>query len=516
MRQATPPDMSEKNAINFKLGTDNTLLRTGLQQAEGQVQSFKEQTHDMLAGLFAGIGIEQMLSKFSEIKKVSETFDTTSEAVQRASGAAEHFDTTIEAVGTAMAKIRSGRGDVLEKLGIDAEAFKKVGLDQQLVMVAAALEKITDPQERVNKAFEVMGPRAKEIMPMILAGSAKLQEVMGQVATLDNATVDQLAKSDKQLKAMQNTVEVGMGYIFGFINNIMQSVGAFEGGIMAGLVSIASRVGQFFGALSHHDWSGMKASFSTAVSDMVQISYNAKDQIHDIWVPAGAGSESSGGAADTNDNGADGIGKAAKERAPLADRLRDIEQEHATKQLDTQTRLNQLAAERAQLELTLFAMSSDDTEKRADLEDKLVANAKERLKLQDRAREENDKASEASAKARASEKEHAARAAEETQRKAEEDKQRAAKAAEDAKREAERTREQQGRDYFRRAEEQLGFASGKDSRTDYEKGGQHLAGVNYQVVNSEAERGIRLQQDSRNFLQKIAEKEWTVEIPDAQ
>ena len=45
--------------------------------------------------------------------------------------------------------------------------------------------------------------------------------------------------------------------------------------------------------------------------------------------------------------------------------------------------------------------------------------------------------------------------------------------------------------------------------------GQHLKGVNYDVINAEAEKGIKLQEEMRNYMKIIAEKEWSVEVPDA-
>ena len=478
--------MSAKSAINFKLGTDNTLLRTGLQQAEHQVESFKETAHDMLLGLFAGVGVEQLIERFTEIKKQAETFQTTTDAIQRVQEAADHFDVSLDTVARTMAKLRAGDG--LEKLGLDAEKFAHAGMDDQLLQIVASLEQIEDPQQRISKALEVFGPRLREILPLLNQGSAAIKAAMDNAAIVSKGSVDNIDVVEKTLKHSRNTITAWGAEALGFIFKLTKTVGTALGMLGAEGVAIFSGLWQSADAVFHGDFKGASVAMRSMRETLISESRDTLKQLGDVWSGRDVEGETPEGRwAETEEKDGEGHEKAAKERAPLADRLRDIEEEHAAKQLDTATRLKQLAQERTELELSLFALGDDESEKRGAMEDKLVANAKERLELQDKSREQAKKVAEEAAKEKEKEKQT-----------------------------AERTRETQGRDYFRRAEEQLGFASGKDSRTDYEKGGQHLAGVNYQVINSEAERGIRLQQESRNFLQKIAEKEWTVESPDAQ
>src|SRR5688572_24650955 len=133
------------SAIEFRLGADSRLLKTGLDTAKAQISGFKSQVGGILTGLFAGIGVQALISEFARIQDVADQFGASAESVQRVGGAAAQAGTDLETIAKAMAKIRSDGGDILEKLGIDAKAFTAADLDQQVLMVASALDQVQDP-----------------------------------------------------------------------------------------------------------------------------------------------------------------------------------------------------------------------------------------------------------------------------------------------------------------------------------------------------------------------------------
>ena len=480
------------HSVDFTLGTNNSALKTGLDQAKHQVESFKEQTHEMLAGLFAGVGVEQLISKFARVKDIAEMFDTTSEAVQRVSQLSEKFGTNIDTVARSLAKMRSGAGDAFGKLGIDAEAFTHAQMDQQLVMIAQALEKVEDPQQRINLAFEALGPRMKEILPLLNQGSEKIREMMDGFHVASNDTVDQLHAAEQQITGMKNTVMVFAADIFGVLNKVMQTIGAVIGQTIAMMSNGLGRMGEGISAALHGDLAGVKSAFSRNADDILGGAKATAQQLHEIWSGSGPKTES-----EHHGGGGEGGGPEEK-RLSLAERLKDIEDEHARKQLDTATRLKQLTEERAMLETQIFAASQKDSPlagKKGEMEDKLVANTKERLSLEDKLKKEQEQAADKAQK----ERDRAIRDAE--------------KLAEKKKKEKEKADERAMKESFSQREKDLGFVSGIKQVGE---SGQHLAGVNYTAINAEAVKGIKLQEEMRMYLKTIAEKEYSVEIPDAK
>lgn len=483
------------HSVEFSLGTNNSALKTGLDQAKHQVESFKEQTHEIFMSLFAGIGVEQLISKFARVKQVAEMFDTTSESVQRVDQLAQQFGANIETVARAMAKIRSGNGDALGKLGIDAETFAHAGMDEQLVMIAEALEKIDDPQERVNKAFEALGPRMKEILPLLNQGSEKIREMMAGFSVASNETVDQLHTAEQNIISMKNTVTVFAADIFGVINKVMLSIGNGVGSALGIAGNGIGRVGQALQALMHGDLKGVGAAMKANLSDITGGLSTSMQSLKDIWSGKQDGhGEGHGGMHGEGVDAGDFSG-GGKERLSLAERLKALQEEHDRKQLDAAIRLKQLALERAMLEIKLFALGDSDAEKKKTMEDQLVANKKETLALEDKVAKDREATNE--------------RVAKEKER-AEKD---AARTAEKAARENERAEEKRMKDSFAERERNLGTISGvKIAGSDQ---GQRLAGVNYDAVNEEAQKGVELQIEMRNYLKSIDEKKWSVELPDA-
>ena len=150
------------------------------------------------------------------------------------------------------------------------------------------------------------------------------------------------------------------------------------------------------------------------------------------------------------------------------------------------------------LETQIFAASQKDSPlagKKGEMEDKLVANTKERLSLEDKLKKEQEQAADKAQK----ERDRAIRDAE--------------KLAEKKKKEKEKADERAMKESFSQREKDLGFVSGIKQVGE---SGQHLAGVNYTAINAEAVKGIKLQEEMRMYLKTIAEKEYSVEIPDAK
>lgn len=480
------------SAVEFSLGTNNSALKTGLDQARNQVEGFKNQTRQMLMGLFAGIGIEQLVEKFSHIQDMAETFGTTAEAVQRVDQYAQQFGTNIDTVARAMAKIRSGSGDVLGKLGIDAQQFANAGLDQQMVMVAESLEKVADPQQRVNMAFEALGPRAAAIVPILLSGSAAMKEFFGSADVASNETVAQLDAAGDRLNALKNKVTVVAADIFGFVDKVMLTIGSSIGSALSLMGNGIGRIGEALSALMNGDFKGMGAVLKANIDDIKSGVSGGVASIGDIWTGKNKPEQ---GPRKTGDWDPALGERGKKEEISLAERLRKIQEDHDRKQLEAAEQLKVLAEERVTLEKQLAEVGAGESDKKKSLEDKIVANAKEKLRVEDEIKAAADK-------------EGVERVKQLDKEAAEYDK----KLKQQEKIRKQGAEKQQKEDFAER-ERNLGFASGvKIAGADQ---GQQLKGVDYQVINAEAEKGIKLQEEMRNYLKSIDEKKWSVELPDA-
>ena len=499
------------SSVEITLGTNNAALKSGLAAARGQVEGFKSQTSAMLMGLFSGIGIEQLLEKFGHIQDQADAFGTTAEAVQRVDQLAQQAGSSIDDVAKAMAKLRIN-SDGLGKLGIDQGEFIAADMDQQLLMVAEALGKIEDPAQRVNMAIEVFGARmAGKILPMLNMGAEEMRAFFDGAIVASNETVAQLDAAGDRLTELKNIVTVGVAGFFGFLANLWQSI---EGGLMGVevlFINIFSRIADAMSSLFSGDFSGMKVALSAMLDDAKG---GLKDIVSDVTDPFSKGLTGVTNrpkikkGLDTEADGEGGGAGAGGKRLSVAERIAAIEEEHRLKQLDAQERLNELTEKRLSLEQQLSQIGSGNAEKKKQLEDQLVATAREQLATQDEIERNAKKADEERIKAILKEQE-------EWSKQQEKEKAAAAKAMEDADKLAAKKDKEADRakmDSLRAQERDLGFVSGIKQVGE---SGQRLAGVDYSVINAEAEKGIKLQEEMRDLMKIMAEKEYKLELPDA-
>ena len=498
--------MSE-SSIHFSLGTDNSALHTGLHEAKEAVHHFKEEVHETLMGIFAGVGIEQLISQFAKIGEMAEMFGTTAEAVQRVKAAADQSGTSIETVGRLMAKLRADGGGALEKLGIDAKEFAHSGMDEQILMISEHLEKIPDPQQRINTALEVFGVRGREILPMLSKGYETLKEEMHAASVASNETVESLRLAEDRLKSMSNTAKVFGAEILTFFYKAIQSIGTFIGVEIATVTAAAGGIADTFADIFRGDFKGAMRNAQTLGEKIgAQIGMGIRE-MGTIWSPEG-GEHGHGGGSDLWKEEIEKT-EEKKKQLTLAERIATLEKEAAQKALSTADQLDAVHRHLAAQQNNLA--DEDDPEKRKEIEDAILKNTHERLSLEAKARAEeaaHQKELENEKKAYDKEVERErvkgyAIAMEVAKKEAHE----RSKAEKEAQKEA----HAQMMASFSERQKDLGFVSGIKGQTD----GQQLAGVNYSVINGESEKAIKLQEEMRDYLRSIDEKKWTVELPDA-
>ncbi|MEI6036044.1 MAG: hypothetical protein WCS65_17395 [Verrucomicrobiae bacterium] len=464
-----------KEALEFTLGTNNAAFKSGLNAAKSSVSAFKGEVTGMLTGMFAGIGIESLIADFARIQDIAEMFGSTAEAVQRVKGAAEQAGTSIEAIAKEMAKLRADGGDGLAKLGIDAEKFANAGMDGQLLMVSQALDGITDPQQRVNIALEVFGAKGKELLPLLTQGYDTLKASMDSTAVASNATVAALDAADGKIRALTNQVKV------------------FGAEAIGGLVTWVERLSAA-GLLAYTYISKLPGGFAAAAEAGAEI-IDAQKMLE--WQKTVAAEKAAKGTGTWHPT-------EAATGPTTAEKIADLEAAALRKQLPIYEQLAELALARYAIEQEI-AKTSDPDAKKA-LEEKLVANVKERLSLEEQDRKDADESVARVAK----EQEDAAKAEHAQKKEFYKDEREAANRR--AKQEAELL-DKATKDAFDAREKDMGFASGVSG---FSGTGQRMAGVDYGVINSEAEKGIALQEEMRNYLATIANKEWTISVPEAE
>jgi len=396
----------------------------------------------------------------------------------------------------------------LEKLGIDAKEFSKVNMDEQMIMLAAALEKIPDPQERITLAFESLGSKAKVLFPMLLGGTEEMEKFFQKTAVASDEAVKKLDEAGDRLTAAKNAAIVFSAETLNLNDKIREIDEEKFARLFKIIVDGASDMNQAFASLLKGDlqgaWGSLGAMIENAKNNVIEYGNELKKIIF------GEGEAPQSPDQQAAIDAAEAQNAAAEDRAALEERIAQIRADHAEKALEAETRLAHLVEQRKALEEELANTSADSVDRRKELSDQIVKNEQAQLSTQDEIAKIQEKAGEEQLKQLNKEAEEYDKA---LKKKAEVDSKERDNLAKISERN-EKLAERKKMDDFRERERDLGFVSGIKEVGD-SRSGQRLAGVDYSVINAEAEKGIKLQEEMRNYMKIIAEKEYTLEIPDA-
>lgn len=228
-------------SIIFKLGTDNSGLNTGLEQAKGQVSSFASSTRGMLAGAISlgGIaaGIKSIVGEFARIDDLAKRFDTSAESIQRISYAAEQSGASAEMLMKSLTAltVAANKGDEsFAKLGISASEFSNASPEKQIEMLAKAFDSAQGDGARTADMFELLGTRAADLVPMLRDGREEFVRLMNDAPAASDQAVAALAAADDFLGRILAKSKAWAAEALGAIGRTAAILGAATGGTRAG------------------------------------------------------------------------------------------------------------------------------------------------------------------------------------------------------------------------------------------------------------------------------------------
>lgn len=442
------------NAIEFLLGTNTRPLKSGLNEAKSQVSEFKASVGKQLAGLFSfGIFV-------SQLKSVSEEFDRVQKLGQMFGESAE----TIQRVGMAA----SLAGADMEQVGTAMMKATKNAMDA------------ANGSETLARDFKRLGINAAEFVNLPLED--KLTQVSAGLVNIEGdgergtIAINLLGRAGKEMlplllqgpDALTESMKLAvvatqaqidkMAELNDELEVVNRNVKTTFGQWAVESATFTQDTGSMLGgllAVAKGKFSAVGLAFSQMVKGDIKGSletvFSQGSFAQDLLTAARIAAPE-----------VEARTQASKERTeirrrvtkPLAEETGEI---GASKKAIGEIDKN-IAAEIARMD--------DDSNKRAELSQKQISKDAE----------ESNRAK--------------------------------IKAAQDAG----RIEEDKMQFILDMKQRSLGFASGISADGGF---GQHLAGVNYAVINQEAEKGIRLQQEMANHLKEIAMKSWKVEVPEA-
>jgi len=224
------PGSSLIGNLAVTLGLNTAAFEAGATKAEVRAKALQGRLAGVgtsLKGLAAGFGVaigatalvglaKNAFDVASAMDESAQKMGVTVEAFQRLNLAATQNGVSQESLAGAMAKMNKNVGLLAEQTPQAVKTFEKLGLsfddlkgkapEQQLAIIADALNKLPSVQERVAVGAAIMGRGFSELLPLINGGSAGLEHYaevskrQGELSTEDAKQLDALSDSWDRLK----------------------------------------------------------------------------------------------------------------------------------------------------------------------------------------------------------------------------------------------------------------------------------------------------------------------------
>jgi len=264
-------------SVDVRFGADNRPFMQGVDQMQarvskmgtGMASALKGGIIGLAAGVVGGLGVDSLMTSIKDMGRVADLakqLNDTAEGIQRVGAVATLNGANIEQVGrifvAATSRVRDFQAGLtkigeeadspkkvaraLKDLNIEANAFAKGTMTEQILMVAKGMGSMGSQTQANAAALDLLGNKGKEVLPMLQEGYAKLQAEMENTAIMTNEQVaqmdalgDQLDKLGQQTKVIAgNTALIGSGVLETLYSQAVKYAGSisFLAGSVWGLV----------------------------------------------------------------------------------------------------------------------------------------------------------------------------------------------------------------------------------------------------------------------------------------
>lgn len=220
-----------------EFGADDSELQRVMRRSSARLKAFAAGMVKIGAGVAAAgaailapltaatvslVSVGTALDDMSKRTRLSvETLSELGYAAERSGSSLESLEAAMYRMNRRIANASTESGPAvraLKDLGIEAEAFSKLGMDAQLKILADRLNGLNNPALAAQYAFEVLGDNAKDLIQLLRRGSAGIEQLQARARELgiviDSDTVSAAsalgdALGDLRLQARAVAIAVG-------------------------------------------------------------------------------------------------------------------------------------------------------------------------------------------------------------------------------------------------------------------------------------------------------------------
>lgn len=217
-----------------------------------------------LVGVLAGVATALAKTTINtaksadEIDVLAKKSGMSTDQVQELNYASELLDVSTETVSGSLTKLTRSMDNSKSKTSDQAKAFRELGVstvdshgnlrdaNEVFLKTVDALGRVKNETERDALSMTVFGKSAKELNPLIEAGSGKLKELSAEAhkvgAVMDNETINQFTDLDDAMKRVDqqsNALKLSFaGVLLPILTNLFQAISKIPTPILQTIVVI--------------------------------------------------------------------------------------------------------------------------------------------------------------------------------------------------------------------------------------------------------------------------------------
>ena len=247
--------------VEVEVGLKSGAVATGLAKIRGQFAQLRGHLNSDLGsivsigGLIAGI--TALNERLDRVKDLSDRFGETAESIQRVGEAAKLFGSDMEGVAVAINKVtlnalKAARdGGVLQQnfldLGIDANEFVNLPLEEKLVALSRAYGLAKGSGEGLAKVLEILGRSGGELVPLLAQGPEQLRSTLDSAMVASQQVVDSVDAFNDSLIKLQGAAAVVFGFVIQSFLTIAASFGTMAGAVIGSSKAMFSGLAEGWG-----------------------------------------------------------------------------------------------------------------------------------------------------------------------------------------------------------------------------------------------------------------------------
>jgi hypothetical protein len=405
--------------LRWVFGADTSPFRRGLKDMRRETQKFTSGIKGQIAGalgLTAVTGMFRALfTEMDRVQKLGIRFGESAETVQKVGLAAEVAGANFEQLAKGLTVAtrnahEAATGNVqyaesFERLGIDAQNFINLPMEEKLAVLAGTFDQGRESGEQLAMIMEVLGRAGGELIPLLSQGQEELQKQFKETNTVSQSTVDAIAEFNDEVTRLKQDLTVAGAVVLNIARAIFGTLGTMVGTtlgvIMKGLTAIvdgATAAGETVKKALSGDLEGAAEAAQrfrqvgkTAFQEFRNEVQAGVGTVQELYREIGKGDDAAKGGSKTFEDrlaAAERQKEIEAERAKLAAEVAKMEEEARQRQLTLSERMLELEERRAKLAAQVAAGGDDAATLAARKEQLEIEKELEELKKKDAAEAE--------------------------------------------------------------------------------------------------------------------------------